>query len=204
MTPDCCFDGHAQRGLAGSEAFGGHGHAAGTARQPVHEARRRASASSNRPRSASVMAMASVEHGSEHGVERKLRMQQHGRFQQQIQLAEADGRSFAGGNTSHARQEIFDGDFRRGGMEDELVGIFQAEGDDVTFLQDALGDFLAVDKQPELISAILQNILFAFRENHRAIAGDAAVRDGQLISHFAAANCKGQLGDRYRPARVLR
>ena len=49
-----------------------------------------------------------IQHGLEHSVERKLRMQQHGRFEQQIEFAEANRRRLAGGDTPNAGEQVLD------------------------------------------------------------------------------------------------
>ena len=131
-------------------------------------------------------------------------MQQHGRFEEQIEFAETDGRRLAGGDASHAGEEVLNRDLPGGGMENDLVGILQAERDYVAIMQGPLGDSLAVDKNAELIPAILQKILAALGKNRRAVARDAAVGNREMVSHFAAANQKRRLGDGDRPAGVFR
>ena len=91
-------------------------------------------------------------------------MQQHGRFEQQIEFAEADRRRFRVWQSPYAGEQMLNGDFRRGGMKNELVGIFNAEGNYISVLQDpAGGDTLAVYKNAELVAAILERPATALR-----------------------------------------
>ena len=84
---------HAQGGLRGREAFRRHGHASGA---PGEAVKKRSVRSGLEQKAAFGVGdgNGAVQHGFEHGVERKLRMQQHGRFEKQIEFAEADGRRF--------------------------------------------------------------------------------------------------------------
>ena len=144
-----------------------------------------------------------IEHGFEHGVERKLRMQQHGRFEQQVELAESDGRRFHAGNAPHAGEEILNRDLRRGSVKHDLVGIFEAERDDVAFLQRPSGNSFAVDEHAELVPAILQKVLAVLGENRRAVARDPAVRDRQLVADVAASDQKRRLREGHGPASIF-
>src|ERR1700722_15981879 len=117
-------------------------------------------------------------------------MQEHGRFQKQIEFAQSDRRRFDQGNAAHARKQVLNRGFRGGGMEHDLIGIFHAKGYGVTLLQNSLGNSLAIDENAELIPAVLQNILISFAENCRTVARNAAVGNRELISHFPAANRK--------------
>src|SRR5579864_6734201 len=130
-------------------------------------------------------------------------MQQHGRFEEQIKFAEADGRRLAVGYASHAGEKVLNRDLPGGGVEDNLIRIVQAERDYIPIVQGPLGNSLAVDKNAELIAAILQKILAAIGENRRAVARNAAVGNCKLVSYFAAANRKRRLGDGHRPAGVF-
>ena len=189
------IDRHAQGSLRGRKAFRWHAYASGAASEAMEK---RAGRGGLEQQAAFGIGDGdgAVQHGFEYGVEWKLRMQQHGRFEEQIEFAEADGRRFAGGYASHAGEKVLNRDLRGGGVEYDLIGILDTERDHVAFLQNPLGDSLAVDKNTELISAILQKVLAALKENRRAVARNAAVRNGKLISHFAAANRKRRLGKR--------
>ena len=195
--------GHAQRGLRGREAERGHGDAAGGTRQAMVQ---RSLGRGFEQQAALGVGdrNGAVQHGFEHGVQRQLRMQEHGRFEQQIELAEADGRGFAGGDAPYAGEQVLDGAFRRRRVKDDAVGVVQAEGDDVAFLQGSLADALAVDEHAQLVAAIFDVILPALGDNRRAIAGDAAVGHSELIAHFPAANGKGRGGYGNRPASIFR
>ena len=47
-----------------------------------------------------------VEHRAEHSVERKLRMQKHRRFEEEVYLAETTGRRVAVGNILDSREKL--------------------------------------------------------------------------------------------------
>ena len=88
-------------------------------------------------------------------------------------------------------------------MEYELVGIFETEGDDVTFFQSLLGEFFSVQKNAELVSPILHYVPVPLGENRHAVARDAAVGNGQLVSGVASANQKWRLVEGNGAAGVL-
>ncbi len=121
-----------------------------------------------------------------------------------LSLPSPMGEVSTAGNASHAGEQIFNRNFLGGGMKNDLVGIFETEGDDIAFLQGLLGGAFAVHKNAQLIPAILQKIVVRLDADRRAIAGDPAIGDSHLVSHFAAADQKWRLGNGHGAARVFR
>jgi hypothetical protein len=68
-----------------------------------------------------------------------------------------------------------------------LVRILEPKANDVAILQFAAFDLAAVYEKPAALSAILNVELVGFRDDCRAGAGDAAIRELQVISRFGAA-----------------
>jgi hypothetical protein len=71
-------------------------------------------------------------------------------------------------------------------------------------LQVSPGNSLSVDKNAELIPAVLQNVLAAFRKNRGAISGDAAIGNRELIAHVASADRERRSCQGHGAARVFR
>ena len=136
----------------------------------------------------SISLVLHLRHRFEDSVKRKLRMEQHRRCEEKIQFAKANGRSFVSGDAPDPRQKILDRAFPGNGMEHDPVGILETESDNISFLQLSFGNSLPVQKNTKLISAVLQKVMASFVDDRSAIAGDAPVGDGKLVSRFAAAN----------------
>ena len=123
-------------------------------------------------------------------------MQKRGRFQQKIELREAIGKRNGARQALDAGQDALNGLVGNGKMENELVGIVDAEGDDVALPQYPLTDFFAVEEDPVAIASVFDAESAALVYNRGALAGDQRVGKLEVISDFTtAAHCENRFGD---------
>ena len=100
-----------------------------------------------------------------------------------------------------------DGCFIRAARETEenLIGVFEAEGNDVAILKLAALHFFAVDEEPTALAAILNIEAVGLDDNGGTVARNAAVGELQMVAGFGAApDQKGRLRDAHVAARAVR
>src|SRR6202171_3566805 len=134
-------------------------------------------------------------------------MKKRGGFKEKLQLAEPAADMLRTGDVLDASEEqrnrIIIGAL--GGAEDDLVRVVEAEGDGVAVLEFAAIDFFAVDEEAAALAAILDIVAIGFDDHGGAVAGDAAVRELQVVAGFgAAAEHKRRLSDAGVTARAVR
>jgi len=69
-----------------------------------------------------------------------------------------------------------------GGPEDYFVGVVETEGDRVAILKLAAIDFFSVDEEAAALAAIFDIEAIGFDDHGRAVAGDAAVGELQMVA----------------------
>src|SRR5713226_1003611 len=120
-------------------------------------------------------------------MERQLRVQQRGSFQQKAQLAQTTGSGIGGGDVLDAREQLGDRSLDRGAVKDELKGIFQAERDDIAIEEGAILDALSIDKEPAALAAVFNADLGVAKKQGRALPRNAPVRKQQMIAGVRSA-----------------
>ena len=145
-----------------------------------------------------------IEHRAKDCVQRQMRMQEHGRFEEQAQLLQSS-RSGAGGIRSrNAAQEALKRRVGRRGPENNLIGIFQAERDDVRVSQRAALDSFPVYKDAPALALIFESVTIALGDNRRALPRDAPILELDVVARLAAAaNQKRRLRNRHDAARAI-
>src|SRR6266849_8558735 len=128
-----------------------------------------------------------IHHVFEDRMERQLRVQQRGSFQQKAQLAQTTGSGIGGGDVLDAGEQLGDRSLDRDAVKDELKGIFQAERDDIAIEEGAILDALSVDKEPAALAAVFNADLRVAKNQGRALPGNAPVGQLQMIAGVRSA-----------------
>src|SRR6266849_4027067 len=122
-------------GLAGREAFGGKTKSAAAPSEFYFE---RAAGIGFEQQTAIGVGDGDgvIQHVAQHHVERQLRVQQRGRFQEALEFHKAAARRLRAGDMLHPSEQLGKGIPLRalGGAEDDLVRVVESEGDRVAIL----------------------------------------------------------------------
>jgi hypothetical protein len=118
-----------------------------------------------------------VEHGTENGVEGKLRVKQGSGFKQQIEFAEAPADRLGARNVLDTGEEIGDRILATAcaGAENKLVRVLQAKCDGVPIVEGTAFNFFTVDEEAAALAAIFNVQPARFEDDSGAISGDPAV-----------------------------
>src|ERR1700736_4888664 len=117
-------------------------------------------------------------------------MQQRRGGEELIELGEvatAAGRVRRGGGTGNvldAGEQVGQGIVggAGGGAVKDFVGVVEAEGNEVAILEFPAFDFFVIDEEAATLAAILDVVLVGLYDDRGAIAGDAAVRELEMIA----------------------
>ena len=134
-------------------------------------------------------------------------MQQGTGFEQALELNQAAPGWFGAGDVLHPREQLGKGITVRtlGGTKDYFIRVVETEGDGVAILKLAAIDFFSIDEEAAALAAILDIEAIGFDDHGRAVAGDAAVGELQVVAGLhAAADHKRRLRDTGVASRAVR
>lgn len=133
-----------------------------------------------------------IEHGTENGVEGKLRVKQGSGFEEQVEFAEAAADGFGAGNVLDSGEEVGNRILAtaRAGAKDEFVGVFQAKCDGVPIVEGTAFDFFTVDEESAALAAIFDVQAARFEDDSGAIPGNPAVGQLKMIACLRTATDK--------------
>jgi hypothetical protein len=144
-----------------------------------------------------------VQHRAEHGVERKLRMQKHRRFEEKVEFPEAARSGIGVRYALNATENVLNGSVRLSGSENNFVGIVEAKTNDVAIIQYAAIGLLSAYEDAAAVAPVFEIPAVTLGNNCGALPGDAIVGKPEMIPSLAAPNTEGRFGEANKSPRAV-
>jgi hypothetical protein len=109
-------------------------------------------------------------------------MEKHGRFEQEIEFAEAARRGVATGHAPDEREKTLHGLVGYRGAKSYLVGALEAKANDIAVLQGLLVGFLSVNENSAMLATVFKVVTVGFKEDRCATSGNTVVRKLEMVS----------------------
>src|SRR5579872_871261 len=142
-----------------------------------------------------------VQHGAEHGIKRKLRMQKHRCFEEKIEFLQTCRRSARARNALNTAKNVLNRSVGRGESKNNFVGIFEAEANEIAVLQNAAINLFPVHEDAAAVAPVFEIPALTLGNDRGTLAGDAAVDKLQMVPSLTASQverrfCEGNKGTR--------